>query len=77
MKKVLLFEQKIQFCHNAQKWERYIWQSDETSTGWGVGTELQKLILYNRMRLCYDGYIYEKKRSAARKGRKGVGRSEG
>ncbi|YAF48727.1 hypothetical protein K6755_02365 [Faecalibacterium prausnitzii] len=35
MKKVLLFEQKMQFCHNAQKGERYIWQSDETSTGWG------------------------------------------
>ena len=33
----------------------------------GRGPESQKLILYNRMRLCYDGYIYEK--NALRPGR--------
>ena len=74
MKKVLLFEQKMQFCHNAQKWERYIWQSDETSTGRGRGSELQKLILYNRMRLCYDGYIYEKRTLCGPEGQKRFGK---
>lgn len=60
----------MQFCHNAQKWERCVWQSDETSTGRGRGSELQKLILYNRMRLCYDGYIYEKRTLCGPEGQK-------
>ena len=60
----------MQFCHNAQKRGRCVWQSDETSTGRGVGAELQKLILYNRMRLCYDGYIYEKRTLCGPEGQK-------
>ena len=52
-------------------------QSDETSTGRGVGTELQKLILYNRMRLCYDGYIYEKRTLRGPEGQKRCGKKRG
>ncbi len=38
--------------------------------GRGRGSELQKLILYNRMRLCYDGYIYEKRTLCGSEGQK-------
>ena len=36
----------------------------------GRGPESQKLILYNRRRLCYDGYIYEKKTLCGPEGQK-------
>ena len=36
----------------------------------GRGPESQKLILYNRMRLCYDGYIYEKRTLCGSEGQK-------
>ena len=42
-----------------------------------VGSELQKLILYNRMRLCYDGYIYEKRTLCSPEGQKRCGKKRG